>query len=84
MYHKTYLLNDCLLPSWHSPYWLVSEIVNEHPTFEPYVESVPGSTFKRRDKWTLRRAYIDLVLMKYVRFGHLGLGPADFVFDPQI
>jgi hypothetical protein len=22
--------------------------------------------------------------MEYVRFGHLGLGPVDFVFDPQL
>ncbi len=29
-------------------------------------------------------AYVDLVLTKFVRFGHLGLGPADIVFDPQL
>jgi hypothetical protein len=25
MYHKTYLLNDCLLSLWCSPYWLVNK-----------------------------------------------------------
>ncbi len=32
----------------------------------------------------LRRASVDLVLKKIVRFGHLGLEPADIVFDPQL
>jgi hypothetical protein len=43
-----------------------------------------GLRLKRRDSWTLRRPDVDLVLREYVRFGHLGLGPADFVFDTQL
>jgi hypothetical protein len=32
----------------------------------------------------LHRGYINLVLTKFVRFGHWGLGLADIVFDQQL